>query len=430
MYILMIVAFVLGYLMIALEHTLKVDKAAAAILMGVVCWTLLVFGQDVIFSGNVEEHFIDEQLLHHLGEIAEILFFLLGAMTIVELVDAHEGFEVVTNRISTSNRVKLLWILCTVTFFFSAVLDNLTTAIVMAALLKKLMAKKEDLWFFAGMVVIAANAGGAWSPIGDVTTIMLWIGGQVTAGGIVMKVLLPSIFCLLLPLLVVTFTKKGKVERPSIIAHADGHQKKVTSFEQYLIFAMGIGGLLFVPVFKNVTHLPPFMGMLFSLGILWITTEIIHRHKPIDHRNGLSVAGVIRKVDTPSVLFFLGILLAVASLQTAGHLEQLAVAMDKTFGNIYTVNILIGLLSSVVDNVPLVAGAMGMYPMTTYPQDHTFWELLAYCAGTGGSALIIGSAAGVAIMGILKIDFIWYMKKISWLAILGYFAGVMVYYLF
>ena len=430
MYLLMIVAFVLGYFLIALEHPLKIDKAASAVLTGVICWTLLIFGQEVIFSDPVGEHFIEESLLHHVGEIAEILFFLLGAMTIVELVDAHRGFEVITNRVSTTDRVKLLWIVCIVTFFFSAVLDNLTTCIVMAALLKKLMVKKENIWFFAGMVVIAANAGGAWSPIGDVTTIMLWIGGQITAGNIIYKVFLPSTFCLLLPLLIVTFTKKGIVERPAIKQKDLAHNHNVSSFEQKLIFWMGVGGLLFVPVFKNVTHLPPFMGMLFSLGILWVTTEIIHRGKREEQRNGLSVSSVIRRIDTPSVLFFLGILLAVASLQTAGHLGQLATAMDSTFGDIYIINILVGLLSAVVDNVPLVAGAMGMYPMTTYPQDHAFWELLAYCAGTGGSALIIGSAAGVAIMGILKIDFIWYLKKISLLALSGYFAGVIVYYFF
>lgn len=427
MYVLMIAVFVLGYLFIALEHPLKIDKAASAVLTGVICWTLLVFGQEAIFS-SVEEGFIDETVLHHVGEIGEILFFLLGAMTIVELVDAHEGFNVVTNKISTTDRVKLLWIISIVTFFFSAVLDNLTTAIVMAALLKKLIADKEDLWFFAGMVVIAANAGGAWSPIGDVTTIMLWIGGQVTAANIVVKVFLPSVICLLLPLLIVTFTKKGTVQRPDS-KETDENHSGITSFEQHLIFWMGVSGLLFVPVFKNVTHLPPFMGMLFSLGVLWVTTEIIHRKKEHEEKVELSVSGVIRRIDTPSVLFFLGILLAVASLQTAGHLGQLATAMDETFGNIYIINILVGFLSSIVDNVPLVAGAIGMYPLSVYPQDHVFWELLAYCAGTGGSTLIIGSAAGVAIMGILKIDFIWYLKKITWLAAIGYLAGVLVYYL-
>ncbi len=429
MYFLMILVFVIGYLMIALEHPLKIDKAAPAILTGVICWTLLIIGQEVLLPSHAEEHFLEESLLLHVGEIAEILFFLMGAMTIVELVDVHGGFEVVTEKITTKNRVRLLWILCITTFFFSAILDNLTTSIVMAALLRKLIAKKEELWFFAGMIVIAANAGGAWSPIGDVTTIMLWIGGQVTAANIVVKVFLPSVVCLLTPLLILSFTTRGEIESPASEDSEAGHTNKVSGFEKKLIFWMGVGGLLFVPVFKNLTHLPPFMGMLLSLGVLWVTTELLHRNKTEVHKDGLSVGHVIRKIDTPSVLFFLGILLAVASLQTAGHLEQLATLLEETFGNIYVINILIGLLSSIVDNVPLVAGAMGMYPMSVYPQDHIFWELLAYCAGTGGSALIIGSAAGVAIMGILRIDFLWYMKKISWLAVIGYFAGVAVYWL-
>lgn len=433
----MIVAFVLGYFLIAMEHPIKIDKAASAIITGVVCWIILILGKDAILGAQSQllehqgdlNHFIENALLIKVGEISEILFFLLGAMTIVELVDAHRGFNVVTDKIKTTNKIQLLWIVAIITFFFSAVLDNLTTSIVMAALLRKLITKKEDLWLFAGMVVIAANAGGAWSPIGDVTTIMLWIGGQITALNIILKVFLPSIACLLVALLLVTMGLKGQVQRPLEKEGNLQQAERANLKEQTLIFWMGIGGLLFVPVFKNVTHLPPFMGMLFSLGILWVTTEIIHRNKPPHYRSGLSVAGVIRRVDTPSVLFFLGILLAVGSLETAGHLELLATTMDKTFGNIYIVNILIGLLSSVVDNVPLVAGAMGMYSMTTYPVDHTFWELLAYCAGTGGSVLIIGSAAGVAIMGILKIDFIWYLKKISWVAIISYFAGVAVYYL-
>ncbi|MEZ5022971.1 MAG: sodium:proton antiporter NhaD [Chitinophagales bacterium] len=415
--------------MIALEHPLKIDKATSAILTGVICWTVLFLGQTTIFSFHVESHYMEEVLSTHLGEIAQILFFLMGAMAIVELIDSHDGFEVVTSRITTTNKVKLLWIISIVTFFFSAVLDNLTTAIVMAALLKKLMAKKEDLWYFGGIVIIAANAGGAWSPIGDVTTIMLWNGGQVSAGNIVTNVFLPSIICLLLPLLIITFTKKGVIERPLVVENEDSGAYDVTKFEQLLIFTLGVLGLLFVPIFKNLTHLPPFMGMLSSLGVMWVVTDIIHRKKPTEHKHQLSVVGVIRKVDTPSVLFFLGVLLAVASLQTAGHLDQLAILMDETFGNIYVINVLIGLLSSIVDNVPLVAGAIGMYPLTTYAQDHTFWELLAYCAGTGGSVLIIGSAAGVAIMGLLKIDFLWYLKKISWLAIIGYLAGVMTYYL-
>lgn len=433
----MILAFVFGYFLIAMEHPLKIDKAASAILTGVICWTLLIIGKEVILGTHPAlsehqgdlQHFIEADLLEKVGEIAEILFFLLAAMTIVELIDAHGGFKVVTDKIRTTEKVKLLWIVSILTFFFSAVLDNLTTSIVMAALLRKLISKQEDLWFFAGMVVIAANAGGAWSPIGDVTTIMLWIGGQITAVNIVMKVFLPSVVCLMLPLLVVTLTMKGEVQRPELTPGQFDTHAATSGSEQRLIFWMGLGGLLFVPVFKNLTHLPPFMGMLLSLGVLWVFTEIIHRNKLPEQKHGLAVASVIRRIDTPSVLFFLGILLAVASLQTAGHLGQLATTLDRTFGNLYIVNILIGLLSAIVDNVPLVAGAMGMYPMSTYPQDHSFWELLAYCAGTGGSALIIGSAAGVAIMGILKIDFIWYLKKMSWLAILGYFSGVVTYYL-
>lgn len=436
MYWLMIVVFLIGYLMIALEHPLRIDKAAPALLIGMITWTLLVIGGEQVFeqSGVAVHgdtmHYITHSLAEHLSEISEILFFLLGAMTIVELVDAHEGFKVVTDRIATTNRVKLVWIISVIAFFFSAALDNLTTSIVMAALLRKLLSKQENLWFFGGIVVIAANAGGAWSPIGDVTTIMLWIGGQVTALNIIKAVFVPSVLALLVPLLVVSIFMKGQIQRPVAIDAAHAHGPRVTSKEQYLIFLLGVFGLLSVPFFKNFTHLPPFMGMMLSLGVLWVITELIHRHKPPQIKNTLSVAGVIRRVDTPSVLFFLGILMAVASLQTAGHLGQLAQALDQTFdGNIYIINTLIGLLSAVVDNVPLVAGAMGMYPMEVYPVDHPFWELLAYCAGTGGSALIIGSAAGVAIMGILKIDFLWYMRKMTWLALLGYFAGILWYWL-
>ena len=428
MYLLLAIAFIIGYVFIAFEHPFKIDKAASAILTGVICWVILVLGQNTIFQTPQESHFIEESILHHVGEISQILFFLLGAMTIVELIDTHGGFHIITSRIKTTNRVKLLWVIGIVTFVLSSVLDNLTTTIVMAALLKKLMKDKEDLWFFGGIVVIAANAGGAWSPIGDVTTIMLWIGGQVTAVNIIKEVLLPSIVCLFVPLLALSFLKKGEIARTGTTNGTTEHQTEASSFEANLILWLGVAGLLFVPVFKTLTHLPPFMGILFSLGVLWVVTELIHKNKPIEHRHNLSVTSVIRKVDTPSVLFFLGILLAVASLQTGGHLVQVAQWLNQTFGNIYIINIIIGLISSIVDNVPLVAGAMGMYPLSMYPQDHAFWELLAYCAGTGGSSLIIGSAAGVAIMGILKIDFIWYLKKISWLAILGYLAGVFTYY--
>ncbi|PPK87256.1 sodium/proton antiporter (NhaD family) [Neolewinella xylanilytica] len=428
MYTLLLLAFVLGYACIALEHTIKIDKAATAILTGVVCWTVLVIGQQTFFPGGPEEGFIEESILEHVGEIAEILFFLLAAMTIVELIDTHGGFEIITSRIRTNNRVKLLWILGFVTFFLSSVLDNLTTTIVMATLLRKLIGDREDLWFFGGIVVVAANAGGAWSPIGDVTTIMLWIGGQVTAVNIVLSLLLPSLVCLLVPLAIVSFTKRGTIEAPSDTAD-HGHGVEVPRRESSLILWLGIAALLFVPVFKNLTHLPPFMGMLLSLGTLWVVTEILHRHKPDDERHSLSVAHVIRRIDTPSILFFLGILLAVASLQTTGLLSRFATVLDESFGSVYLINIVIGLVSAIVDNVPLVAGAMGMYTLDTFPPDSDFWELLAYCAGTGGSALIIGSAAGVAMMGILRIDFLWYLKRITGLALAGYFSGVAVYYL-
>lgn len=432
MYLLMAIVFILGYILIALEHNIHVDKSAPALLIGVICWTLLVVGADSILVEQVTthgdiSHYINHQLAEHLSEISSILFFLLGAMTIVELIDSYGGFSIITDKIQTTHKVKLIWILSILTFFLSAALDNLTTSIVMAALLRKLIDDKQDLWFFAGIIVIAANAGGAWSPIGDVTTIMLWIGGQVSAQNIVFKLFIPSLVALLVPLSIVSFTLKGQVTRPKTIK-GEQHQITVNNFEKQLIFFLGVGCLLFVPVFKTVTHLPPFMGILFGLGLLWLVTEIIN-HKKIDAKEKLSIVNVLTKIDVPSVLFFLGILLAVAALQTAGHLTQLASLLDTNFGNIYVINIFIGLLSSIVDNVPLVAGAMGMYSLDVYPADDLFWELLAYCAGTGGSALIIGSAAGVAIMGILKIDFIWYMKKISWLALIGYFSGVLTFYL-
>lgn len=430
-----ILIFILGYFLIAMEHSFKIDKAASALLTGVLCWTALILGKEAIFQGGIPGgghdagHYIEEMLLHHVGEIAEILFFLLGAMTIVELVDAHGGFKVVTDRIKTTKKLPLLWLICVITFFFSAILDNLTTAIVMAALLRKILSDTEDIWFFGGMVVIAANAGGAWSPIGDVTTIMLWIGGQVSAMHIIAQVFLPSLVCLLVPLGIVSLKMKGNIVSQEAMENnpAEG-EYSVSTRERNFIFCLGVGGLLFVPVFKTLTHLPPFMGMLLSLGLLWLITELINKNKGSNERKGLAVAHILRKVDTPSVLFFLGILLAVASLQTAGHLVLLANTLDETFGNVYIINTLIGLLSAVVDNVPLVAGAMGMYSLEVYPQDSLFWELLAYCAGTGGSALIIGSAAGVAIMGALKIDFIWYVKRISLLAVAGYLSGVLVMY--
>jgi Na+/H+ antiporter NhaD/arsenite permease-like protein len=429
MYIAMIVVFVLGYLAIALEHPIHIDKAASALVTGVVCWAL--YAVQLNFS-----HDIEHELLHHLSEIASILFFLIGAMTIVELVDVHEGFSIITDKIKTQNQVKLLWIVGIITFFFSAVLDNLTTAIVMVSLLRKLIESRQKRWLFAGVVVIAANAGGAWSPIGDVTTTMLWIGKQITAVSIVKQVILPSLVCMVVPLTYLSFKLKGNLKRPNkdVKGH---HDHFIPERDKKIMFISGVAGLLFVPLFKTVTHLPPFMGMMLSLGIIWIISERVHRDKDYELRRKLTVIGVLRKIDTASVLFFLGILLAVASLQSAGQLGDMADLLDSSIGTteksgIYIVSLFIGLLSSIVDNVPLVAAAMGMYPIDAagyFMQDGLFWEFLAYCAGTGGSALIIGSAAGVAVMGIEGIDFIWYMRRISVLALMGYFAGAVVYIL-
>ena len=424
----MIIVFVLGYMAIALEHPIKVDKAASALIIGGLGWALYAFS-------GVDAHHMNEHLSHHLVDIAEILFFLLGAMTIVELIDAHEGFAIITDKITTNKKVALMWILSIITFFFSAALDNLTTSIVMAALLTKLIKERENLWMFAGMVILSANAGGAWSPIGDVTTIMLWIGGQVTAANIITSVFIPSVVCALVPLIYLTFKLKGEITRPIKVETAEHYTDPTTPFERNLIFYLGVLCLLFVPVFKTVTHLPPYIGMLLSLGVLWLVTEIIHRSKNHEQKSQLSVIGVMKKVDTPTIFFFLGILLAVASLQSAGQLDIVATFLDTTFNGqsvegIYIINMIIGLLSSIVDNVPLVAGAMGMYPVAEtglYATDGMFWEFLAYCAGTGGSVLIIGSAAGVAVMGILKIDFIWYLKNISLLALMGYLAGAATY---
>mgnify|MGYP001216856105 FL=1 len=421
---LMIIVFFLGYIAIALEHPLKIDKAASALIIGGLGWALFAFT-------GISQHDLTHELQHHLVDIAEILFFLLGAMTIVELIDAHEGFSIITKKITTNKKIYLIWIFSIITFFFSAVLDNLTTSIVMAALLTKLIKDKDDIWMFAGVVILSANAGGAWSPIGDITTIMLWIGGQITASNIITSIFIPSVICALVPLIYLTFRLKGDVTRPPNIVLEEHTLNPTTNFERNLIFYLGVSGLLFVPFFKTITHLPPYIGMLLSLGVLWVVTEIIHKSKNNEEKSQLSVIGVLKKVDVPTIFFFLGILLAVGSLQSAGQLDIVATYLDKTFnGDIYIINIIIGLLSSIVDNVPLVAGAMGMYeisPMGDFAVDGKFWEFLAYCSGTGGSVLIIGSAAGVAVMGILKIDFIWYLKNISFLALMGYLAGAATY---
>lgn len=431
MYTLIALTFVIGYLAIALEHPLKINKAATALVTGVLVWVMLMMGHHELFPGG--DHgghtAITAHLLEHLGDIASILFFLMGAMTIVELIDAHEGFRVITDKIKGTNKVSLIWVLSIITFFLSAALDNMTTAIVMCALLRKIIKDKNDLWTFAGMVIIAANAGGAWSPIGDVTTIMLWIGGQVTAGNIIAKLILPSLVCLVLPLVWFTFTFKGTIERPEQTAEANEGHKAVSPAQQRLVLIMGLIALLGVPLFKTYTHLPPYMGILLGLGLMWIVTELMHKNSIETDTGHLAVTSVLRRIDVPSVLFFLGILTAVAGLQVAGHLTDAAHLLDEKLGSMYAVNSVIGVLSSVVDNVPLVAAAMGMYPMTQFPVDHPFWELLAFCAGTGGSILIIGSAAGVATMGILGIDFLWYLRRMAFPAALGYFGGIITFWL-
>ena len=407
------IVFILGYAAITLEHSLKINKAASALVAGVLCWTLYILSQE-------DKTLVSHHLTEHMGEISQILFFLLGAMVIVELMDAHDSFEIITQRIRTTDKRKLLWLICGITFFMSALLDNLTTTIVMVSLLRKLVADREDRMLFVGLTVLTANAGGAWSPMGDVTTTMLWIGGQVTAVNIVLMLLLPSLVCVLVPLLIISRRTKGRVQPPP-----DAAENGLTSTprERNTVFVMGLGVLLFVPIFKTLTHLPPFMGMLFGLGVMWIITEMMHNGKDEVEKGTRSVVHALRKIDTPSILFFLGILVAVAAIQSLGMLTNLAAWLDRTVGNITVVVIIIGFLSAVVDNVPLVAAAQGMYTLEQFPTDHYFWEFLAYCAGTGGSALIIGSAAGVAAMGMERIDFFWYVRRITLWAVIGYLAG-------
>lgn len=454
-FILIIVIFVLGYLCIALEHPLKINKTAFALLTGVLIWTVYILSGPGIFDTTgfgagyeafkaahpeSTKPFIDfltkHELIEHLGDIAEILFYLMGAMTVVELIDTYGGFSIITDHIKTTSKVKLLWILGFITFFFSAILDNLTTAIVMVALLNKLLPDKHDRWFFGGVVILAANAGGAWSPIGDVTTIMLWIAGKVSTGKVMIECLIPSLISMIIPLIVISFVERGEIDVSK--REVQNNSLKIATWKRNLIFFLGIGALVFVPVFKIITHLKPYMGIMFGLGVLWIVTQLINRDltSKVIGEDGpdyqelskhLSLTGALSRIDLPSILFFLGILLAVAGLQSAGHLSMLAAGMDSAFnGNYYLIDMVIGVLSSIVDNVPLVAGAMGMYD---FPMDNMFWVFLAYCAGTGGSILIIGSAAGVAVMGMENIDFIWYLKHITPYALLGYLAGAGAYIL-
>ena len=411
-----IITFIVGYLAIALEHTIKVNKAASALVTGVVCWTFYILSQD-------DKEAVSAQLVSHMGDIAGILFFLMGAMTIVEVIDAYNGFEVITSRITTRSKKKLLWIIGILAFLLSAFLDNLTTTIVVVSLLRKLINDKDQRLIFVGVTIIAANAGGAWSPLGDVTTTMLWIGKQISASQIVIGLFLPSIVCLAVPLFILSTGMKGQLE--PVDSHATSSTQASTTKERNVVFALGVSILLFVPVFKSVTHLPPFMAILLGLGLIWIILEIINNG--VEAANKTSVTYVLRRIDTPSILFFLGILVSVAALDATGQLARLSQWLTQTVSNHTVIVTATGLLSAIVDNVPLVAASQSMYSLEQFPTDHFFWEFLAYATGTGGSALIIGSAAGVAAMGLENINFFWYLRKISGLALIGYFSGAVVY---
>jgi Na+/H+ antiporter NhaD/arsenite permease-like protein len=409
--------FVLAYAAIALEHPIGVNKSASALLGAGVLWTIyaLATGDHTVVGRQLDES---------VASTAQIVFFLIGAMTIVEVIDAHDGFEVITSRISTTSQVRLIWLIGFVTFFLSAILDNLTTTIVMVSLIQRLIAKRDDRLLFASLIVIAANAGGAWTVIGDVTTTMLWIGGQISPLKIMGGVFLPSLLNLLVPLAFISFSLKGKTIAPP--PKEDGLQG-VDPFERNVMFYLGLGVLIAVPAFKTVTHLPPFMGVLLGLGVVWLVGEIVHRDKDEHVRGPLTLANALTRIDMGSIVFFLGILLAVACLEHAGLLSMLAKWLDTAIGRQDIIVIVLGLLSAVIDNVPLVAATMGMYDLAHYPPDSFLWEFIAYCAGTGGSILIIGSAAGVAAMGLERIEFLWYARRIALPALAGYLAGAVVY---
>jgi len=416
----LLLIFFIGYLAITFEGALKINKSAIALITTVLCWTLIIWSTS-------EKNMVIEALSHHLSATSEILFFLLGAMTIVELIDAHDGFQIIIDRIKTTHKTKLIWLIALITFFLSAVLDNLTTTIVMASILNKLVSDQKTKWRLLGLVVISANAGGAFSPIGDVTTTMLWIGGQVTAFNIIKQSFFASFICMALPTIIINYSIKGNIvfknEAPRNLNFTTNAK------ERNFIFIAGIISLLFVPIFKSITHLPPYMGMLFCLGVIWVITEVIHHRKHESEKGLLSVNHALRKIDTPSILFFFGILLSVSSLQYVGVLPKMAQYLNEVMGNVNGVVISIGMLSAIFDNVPLVAALQSMYTLQTYPTDHYFWEFLAYTAGTGGSILIIGSAAGVAVMGMEKIHFFWYLKNISWIALIGFLSGAAVFIL-
>ncbi len=413
-HLIILLIFAVGYLGIIFEYSLKVNKTSSALVMAVLCWMFVFFVEGRTPEQNV--HALGE----HLNEISQIILFLLGAMTLVELIDSHKGFKVITDVIHTNSKRKLLWILGFTTFFLSSVLDNLTTSIVMISLLRKLVPDQKERWMLGSMAVIAANAGGAWTPIGDVTTTMLWINGNITTGAVMKWLFFPSVISLAVALFLFGIPLKGKYAQLQQRAHEDDIEPSGR-----LIFFAGIGALVFVPVFKALTGLPPFMGILIALGVLWLMTDILHRDD--ETRNYLRVPHVLTKIDTSGVLFFLGILLSIGALDTLGYLRELAEFLHESVGNINAIAVIIGVVSSVIDNVPLVAAGMGMFDLAQYPADSTLWQMLAYCAGTGGSILIIGSAAGVALMGLEKVDFMWYLKRISLIALVSYFAGVLIF---
>ena len=470
MLIAMILIFLIGYLLIALEHPIKVNKAGIALMTGTVLWVIYTYGaphfipkasgedfdlyvnaipglKDLPFIQQCLHFVVDQQVVHSIGEIAETLIFLIGAMVTVELIDTHGGFQFITNRIKTTHKRRLLFTIAAITFFMSAVLDNLTTSIVMCMLIQKIIGDPKDRWLFGSIIIIAANSGGAWSPIGDVTTIMLWVKGNISTAATIPHLFLPSLVSAVIPTVIVSRFLHGKVTPPEKADDDPEDSLLIDSLkrsEKLAILILGILCLLFVPVFKTVTHLPPFLGILMGVGFLWIFTEIMYRRTPMKEDVKLRLAKVINRIDGATLMFFLGILLAVDALRYSGVLGDFSVWLDKSIGDVYAVNLIIGAFSAIVDNVPLVAGSMGMYPIATeamvataadpaymanFVQDGIFWQFLAYCAGVGGSMLIIGSASGGVVMGLEKINFIWYMKRITWVALLGYLGGAAVYIL-
>jgi Na+/H+ antiporter NhaD/arsenite permease-like protein len=412
----MLVIFIVGYLAIAAEHFIKVNKAATALITGAVCWVWLAYTNTSID--------VADALQHHLAKTSEILFFLLGAMTIVELIDAYQGFDVIAIKLKTTHTIKLLWLVAGITFVLSSVLDNLTTTIVMITIMRKLINQTNLKVYFAGIIIIAANAGGAWSPIGDVTTTMLWIGNQISEIAVMQRVFLPAVVAVIVPLIVSSFILKEKIEVP--ILTQDDTEKNTPKPLQLFFLCAGLIVFLLVPVFKIVTHLPPYLGMLLGLGVLWLVTEVMRVKKSAELLETVSVHQVIQQIDTASILFFMGILLSIGALESGGYLQSLAVQLQTLLPNTNTTVFGLGLLSSIIDNVPLVAATQGMYPLSQYPIDQFFWHFVAYCSGTGGSILVIGSAAGVAAMGMLPIQFFKYIKQTGWLALLGYVAGALV----